>query len=257
MNENQSRNDDFDNFNRSYNSYRNNQNYNQNSNSQNNSNNYNYQNGYYYSNSNSNNQSNYNNEYSYSHSYKNSNSYSDFKDFHRDRSDSSSSHSGHYNNKHSYKYRYSQSNQNTEKENFDPENFHIFRDPHTGKYYRVFVGRNTHFDPNNPYERKSNPYEKIYNTDPYHDEENEQQEMKIEVRHLTVVFTTLLVGLIFFLNLNNKKKAWDQNALMYKNQVYYPKNKDPIIDYMVNTKGYKYPREIYDGGDRREHREHR
>ncbi len=193
--------------------------------------------GYYYTQSDKNEQS-YRNQFYSEYSYAGSNNHSEYRDFYKARNTSKNK----YSNQNS-KYNQHQ-NPHKYEENFSSEDskFHIYKDPYTGKYYKVFTGPNSEYETRKKYK---NPYDEIYNNNTYSGDFYED-EVKVQVRHLVAIFTTILVGIIYFVNLSNKKKAWDNQAIMYKNQVYYPKNRDPIIDYMVKNQGHRYPKELYD-----------
>jgi hypothetical protein len=193
--------------------------------------------GYYYTQSDNKEQS-YRNQYYSEYSYAGSDNHREFRDFYRTRTTTKDKYSSR--NSQYYQYR----NSHTYDESFSSKDgkFHIYKDPYTGKYYKVYTGSNSEYDARKKYK---NPYDEIYNNNPYSGDFYEE-EVKVEVRHLVAIFTTILVGIIYFMNLSNKKKAWDQQAIVYKNQVYYPKNKDPILDHMVKNKGHRYPRELYD-----------
>jgi len=152
--------------------------------------------------------------------------------------------------KNNYKKRGSQSDfyNKNEREEFEyVDRFYLYRDPYTGKFYRV-----RQRDVNNFSSRRSGKssgpysvYDEVYNNKFEDEREDYEGELTVGVRHFIAI---LLVGLsiIFYVIITKtRREAWQQNAVIYKNTIYYPKNKDPIIEELVKKRGYVFPKEIF------------
>jgi hypothetical protein len=135
-----------------------------------------------------------------------------------------------------YKYeeKYSYTN-----ENVKPAKFIIFRDLRTGNYFRIRINKEDG-QSETPRWRKEPIDDHLYQKHYY------DNDIRIEFRHLFVCIFIFATTIYFYIKLNRMNNYLkDSNAIIYKNAIYYPKNRDPIIEDMVKNKGYTFPEDIY------------
>jgi hypothetical protein len=145
-----------------------------------------------------------------------------------------------------YKYSNKDQTQYNKQENFSnnyegvkPSKYIIFRDPRTGNYFRIRVDKDEN-QSDSPRWQKEPIDDHLYQKHYY------ENDIRIEFRHLFGLLFIFGTTLYFYSKLNRMDKYLkDSNAIIYKNAIYYPKNRDPIIEDMIKNKGYTFPDDIY------------
>ena len=119
----------------------------------------------------------------------------------------------------------------------------IYRDPYTGKYYRINPAHYSRYGHNNTY--NNGHYYNIYNEpnknkynsySPYNDDYDDEEELSLGLHHIAMVVAIVTSVIIYFLYRANKTIIDNKdNIIIYKNSVYYPTGSDPILTYRERT----------------------
>jgi hypothetical protein len=141
------------------------------------------------------------------------------------------------NNKHSSFY-YDKGSKNSKWSPYN-DSFYVFRDPNTGRIHKIKI-QNTFYNIDNKnkdfnfyYEEELRTKKRFY----YDDYEEIQFGSKEKLTFIFIIIT--LVTFICILKTNPPNR----NAILYKNTIYYPKNKDPIMTDLKKTQNFELPEE--------------
>lgn len=133
-------------------------------------------------------------------------------------------------------YKYENHNEGYNNENIKSDRCYIYRDPYTGRYFRIYPGRsyNQRNNPNNINHNyySENTYKNRYGSySPYNDDYDAEEELSLNLRQIILIFIIASSTIFFFLYKANKKLLENKNnVILYKNSIYYPIDKDPLLD---------------------------
>jgi hypothetical protein len=139
-----------------------------------------------------------------------------------------------------YKYKNKNDNEGYNNENIKSDRCYIYRDPYTGRYFKIYPGRSSN-QRNNQNNMNYDAYsENIYKEDhknrygnysPYNDDYDAEEELSLNLRQIILIFILASSTIFYFIYKANKKLLENKNnVILYKNSIYYPIDKDPLLD---------------------------
>lgn len=139
--------------------------------------------------------------------------------------------------------------QNTQQKS---EAYYFIRDPTTGRVIRVKIN-NYYNGPKQNYDHTQHPgynpnfdytVHRSYSKkiDMHYANYDNEDEINVKPKH---IFTIILTTIALFMFIRAIHKNTPEGPLIYKNTIYYPKNKDPIMADMIKNQGYIPPPDLF------------
>ena len=145
---------------------------------------------------------------------------------------------GYYHEKKYSNSDYKEERKKSQDNRYDNDKCFIYRDPYTGRYYKINPAYYSNFSHNSTYSNGN--YDNIYkessknrynNYSPYNDDYDEEEELSLGLHHIAVAIIFVSCAIFYFVFHANKKLHDNKdNVIIYKNSVYYPIGKDPILN---------------------------